>query len=135
MKSYLAIISVALIGASALPAQIRLTPAGAGTLTGIVRDAVGQPVDSAEVIIQSADKRTTTKADGSFRFEELKQGVYVVAARRVGYLPQTRSVNVGPIGGVVAFGLVSLFNTLPTVVTSASRGGLSGVVGDSAYNI
>jgi hypothetical protein len=45
-----------------------------------------------------------------------------------------RSIVVDSAGGVGAFALLPLARAMPPVVSSASRGGLSGVVGDTAFN-
>jgi hypothetical protein len=120
-------------------AQQGATPAppprqGPRTLVGIVTDTSGNAIDSADVLIASLRRRTTTSHDGLFKFADLNPGAYSVSVRRVGYYPQTRTVTVDTAGGSTAFSLVPHITGLPPVVTSAARGGLSGVVGDTAYN-
>ena len=110
-------------------------PQGPGLLTGVVTDTAGTPIDSVDVYISSLQLRAPSTADGSFRFEKIKPGRYDVSARRIGYLPQVHRVVVGENGGAVRFSLVPAPRTLPPVVTSAVRGGLSGAIGDTAYNI
>jgi hypothetical protein len=117
---------------SRLPAPPLLGP---GILSGVVADTGGVAIDSVDVYIASQQLRTLTRADGSFRFDKLKPGRYDVSARRIGYLPQLRRVTVGEGGGSVRFALVPAPRTLPPIVTAAARGGLSGVIGDTAYNI
>ncbi len=112
-----------------------LKPAGPRTIVGIVRDTLGNPVDSAELLIASVKRRTVTGPDGTFRFDDVKPGSYDIAARKLGLYPQVRTVMVGDNGGAVSFSLVPGTRALPPVVTSAARGGLSGVIGDTAYNI
>lgn len=110
-------------------------PLGAGILNGVVGDTAGTPIDSVEVYIASLQLRALSGANGSFRFDKVKPGRYDVSARRFGYLPQVRRVTVGEAGGSTRFALVPAPRTLPPVVTAAVRGGLSGVIGDTAYNI
>jgi len=110
-------------------------PAGPKTLVGIVTDTIGNPVDSVELVISSLKRTTMSKADGTFRFDDVKSGPYQVVARRLGYYPQVQSATVDDKGGVVSFSLVLGFRALPPVITAAARGGLSGVIGDTAYNI
>jgi carboxypeptidase family protein len=133
-----ALLAVAMLAASSAGAQ-RATmappPPGPKTLVGIVSDTLGNPVDSVEVFITSLKRRTMSAADGAFRFEDLKPGAYDVTTRRLGYLPQLRKVNVGDVGGTTAFSLIPYMRGLPPVVSSSPRGGLSGVIGDTAYNI
>jgi hypothetical protein len=131
-----ALLAIAIVAASSVDAQ-RPTPppAGARTLVGIVSDTLGNPVDSAEVFITSLKRRATSGADGTFRFDDLKPSTYEVSARKLGYLPQLRNVKVDDEGGTTAFSLIPYVRGLPPVVSSSPRGGLSGVVGDTAYNI
>jgi hypothetical protein len=115
--------------ATALPA-----PAGPRTIVGVVTDTSGRAIDSVEVFVTSVKRRTTTNADGTFRFDDVKAGTYQLNTRKLGFFPQVRSVKVDDAGGTVAFRLVRSSYGLPAVVTTSTRPGLSGVVGDTAYN-
>ncbi len=110
-------------------------PAGPKTLVGIVTDTLGNPVDSVELVISSLKRHAMSASDGTFRFDDIKPGPYQVLARRLGYYPQVQSTTVDDKGGVVSFSILLGIRALPPVVTSAARGGLSGVIGDTAYNI
>jgi hypothetical protein len=110
-------------------------PAGPKTLVGIVTDTLGNPVDSVEIVISSIKRQAMSKPDGTFRFDDVKPGSYQVLARRLGYYPQVQSTTVDDKGGVVSFSILLGIRALPPVVTSVARGGLSGVIGDTAYNI
>ena len=114
------------------PPLIATRPAGPGTIVGAVVDSMSTPIEGADVMIVSARRSTQTGADGRFRFDEVPRGRYELRVRRIGYDPQVRSVRVGDDGGAVDFVLTPRPQALPTVVTSAVRGGLAGVVGDSA---
>jgi hypothetical protein len=107
---------------------------GARKIVGVVRDTTGFPIDSVEVSIVSLKRRVSSKADGMFRFDDVAPGTYEVRVRKFGYAPQVRSVVVDSLGATGAFAMVPLTQVLRPVVTSASRGGLSGVVGDTAFN-
>jgi len=135
---FAAMLTVALLAASSAGAQ-RATmappPAGPKTLVGIVSDTAGNPVDSVEVFITALKRRTMSAPNGAFRFDDIKSGTYAVSTRRLGYLPQLRRVTVGDDGGTAAFSLIPYMRGLPPVVSSSPRGGLSGVIGDTAYNI
>jgi hypothetical protein len=128
-----------LAGASALAQQpgapSSFQPAGPRTIVGIVTDTVGNAIDSVDVLLVSAKRRTMTSADGHFRFDDVKPGTYELSTRRLGFFPQVRAVKVGDAGGAVSFKLVRTSYGLPPVVTTSTRLGLSGVVGDTAYNI
>ena len=110
-------------------------PAGPKTLVGIVTDTLGNPVDSVELVISSLKRQTMSRSDGTFRFDDVKPGPYQVLARRLGYYPQVQSTTVDDKGGVVSFSILLGIRALPPVVSSVARGGLSGVIGDTAYNI
>jgi hypothetical protein len=114
--------------------EITLRRAGPRTLTGIVRDTTGFAIDG-EVMIVQLRRRVTASADGRFSFADVKPGRYQVGVRRLGYFPQVKTVTVSEDGGVVEFLLVPLRASLPPVVTSAARGGLSGVIGDTSFSV
>jgi hypothetical protein len=126
--------SVATIEAAAQERRPRIVsrPAGPGTIVGVVADTAANPIEGVEVTLLSPRRTTLTGRDGGFRFDELPNGRYDLRARRIGYDPQARAVRVGDDGGAVDFTLTPRPQALPTVVTSAVRGGLAGVVGDSA---
>lgn len=105
------------------------------TIVGIVTDTAGKAVDSAEVVVASPDRRTVTGADGRFQLDDIKPGSYALVARKLGFFPQSRRVTVDSAGGSVKFELVQRPYSLPPVISTATRLGLSGVVGDTAYNI
>lgn len=114
------------------PARIVSRPAGPGTIVGVVADTAGNRIEGAEVMIVSARRTTQTAGDGSFRFDDVPRGRYDLRVRRIGYDPQARSVRVEDDGGAVDFSLTPRPQALPTIVTSAVRGGLAGFVRDSA---
>jgi Carboxypeptidase regulatory-like domain len=104
---------------------------GPGVMTGVVRDTLGLTLEDVEVTIPKLQRRTTSRADGTFRFDDLRNGTYIVRARRLGYAAQTREIKVGSLGGSGDFGLWPIPHALPALVSSAARGGLSGVVDDA----
>ena len=118
--------AVVVVGAPDLP--------GPRKLVGVVRDTSNVPIDSAEISIPSLQRRAYTKLDGSFAFANIKPGKYEVRTRKLGYAPQIREMTVADSGGTGAFSLVPLPYVLRPVVTTTARGGLSGVVGDTAFN-
>jgi carboxypeptidase family protein len=109
--------------------------AGPQTIVGVVTDTTGIPLDSVDLLISSVKRRAMSGPDGTFRFDDLRPGKYQIAARRLGFYPQVHDVTVGDKGGVVSFSLLPGIPALPPVVSSVARGGLSGVIGDTAYNI
>ena len=134
------VLGVALCLATTADAQrrdsVQIPLPGPRTLVGFVADQLDRPIAGAEVYITSQGLTTQTGPDGSFRFNDIKPGRYQIGARKLGYYPQGQQVEVGDNGGATAFWLTSRGPfTLPTIVSSAARGGLSGVVGDTAYKI
>ncbi|MEP6491316.1 MAG: carboxypeptidase regulatory-like domain-containing protein [bacterium] len=108
-------------------------PPGPRKIAGVVRDTSGVPVGEVEVTIPQLQRRAITQLDGSFHFEDIGRGNYAVRARKLGYAPQIRTILVDASGGAGAFALVPLPQALAPVVVTVARGGLSGVVGDTAF--
>ena len=106
---------------------------GARKLAGVVRDTIGFPVDGVEITIAASHRRAKSSGNGAFQFEDIAPGTYEVRARKLGYAPQVRTIVVDSAGGAGAFALIPVPVPLLPVVSSAARGGLSGVVGDTAY--
>ena len=66
------------------------------TITGVVRDSSGRPLEAAEVWLVG-EGQTVTGADGSFRFVGLKNPIRSwIAARHIGYFPTQTSVTAEP---------------------------------------
>jgi hypothetical protein len=105
---------------------------GPRRVVGIVVDTAGNPIEGAEVIIPGLVRRIFTAGDGTFRLDSIGKGNHLMRARKIGYAPQFREVAVDTAGGVIAFALVPITTALPAMVSTASRRGLSGFVGDLA---
>ena len=106
---------------------------GARKIAGVVRDTIGFPIDGVEVTIASSHRRATSSGNGAFAFENIGPGTYEVRARKLGYAPQTRTIVVDSAGGTGAFAMMPIPIPLLPVISSATRGGLSGVVGDTSF--
>ena len=106
---------------------------GARKMAGVVRDTIGFPIDGVEITIAVSHRRATTSGNGAFQFENIAPGTYEVRARKLGYAPQVRMIVVDSAGGTGAFAMMSIPIPLLPVISSASRGGLSGVVGDTSF--
>ncbi|MES2177402.1 MAG: carboxypeptidase regulatory-like domain-containing protein [Gemmatimonadota bacterium] len=111
------------------------TKPGPRLMTGVVRDTGDFLLDGAEITLPAIRRRTFSKPDGTFRLDSLPRGKYEVRARKFGYAPQIRTVIVDSLGGIAEFALLPMPRALPAVIASAVRGGLSGVVADTSYNI
>ena len=106
---------------------------GARIMLGIVRDTAGFPIPGAEVIIPGLAKRLVANGDGVFRFDDVPKGRHTMRARKLGYAPQVREFTVDTAGGIAEFELLPLARALPPVVSSSDRPGISGIVGDTAF--
>ena len=135
MRATLTSLLVVATASAAAAQQPDTTLRGPGrTIVGIVIDTADNVLDSAEVFVASLRRSTAADTAGRFRFADVKPGEYQVAARRLGYYPQTRTVTVTKdSGGVARFVLVPYTRSLDPVVSSARRGGLTGVVGDTGW--
>lgn len=108
-------------------------PEGPGTLVGLVVDSLGRPVVNATVYILSPRRTTVTRPNGTFRFDSLPNGKYVIGARAIGYISSAGEVPVTDKGGVAIIQVRQFSTVLPSVSTTATRTGLSGVIADTAY--
>lgn len=84
-----------ILGGFALPASPQ--PPAPGTITGRVTTAEGEPVPGAEVFLAELRRRATTAEDGSFRFDAVPPGEYLLEAssERLGSSVQRVSVTAG----------------------------------------
>lgn len=106
---------------------------GPRALGGVARDTFALPIDSVEISIPDLKRRALTDGEGKFRFDQVRPGEYDVRARKIGYAPQVVTVKVDSAGGVGVFELLQLRRALPPVIVNAARGGIGGVVGDTAF--
>lgn len=58
---------------------------GQGRITGTVSDSAKRPIVDAEVFLRPIGRRARTDSLGRFSFSDLKNGTYVLVARRLGY--------------------------------------------------
>lgn len=103
------------------------------TISGIVTDEQGEPVEGATVyIVTDGDTLTTeTLANGSFAFEKLVDGIYTLFAEASGY----QSKRVGDVSVAnnrpvaLSFSLTAISGTISGTVTNSKTGtGLEGTV-------
>lgn len=107
---------------------------GAKRLVGVVRDTFQFAIDSAEVTIPVLQRRLMSDSGGKFTFADVKPGKYIVRARKIGYAPSAAYVDVDSSGGVGTIDMMPLQRALPPMIIAVARGGISGVVGDTAYH-
>lgn len=126
---------------TALVGSLCLTPVGAdaqaplaGRISGQVVSASGQPIENADVYVEQLQRRVRTGAGGQFRFLDVKNGKYTVGVRSVGYIEQSTKVTVNEKGAPLKFIMERAPFSLPSRITVASRGGLSGIIADTGYH-
>jgi hypothetical protein len=137
-----ALLSIALAGVARAQDPVRLPSVQitatmekphARAIIGVARDTGAVPIEGVELSIVDLKRRVFAGVDGKFRFDDIKPGEYSVRARKVGYAPQIRTVNVDEDGGVSEFALLPIPQPLEPVVVNAARGGLGGVIGDTSF--
>lgn len=134
--SFLAIVIA--IGASEATAQC--TPGGPANPVAIKRAIVGTVMDTSHQVLENVTvgirkprRQAKTDAQGRFTLPDLDTGTYEISVLRIGYETAMQSYVVTDTGGVARFCLIPEPRELPSIVTSAKRLGLSGVIGDSTY--
>lgn len=108
-------------------------PAGPNTVVGVVVDTSDIPLADVTVMIRSLNRQTRSRSDGTFRFDSIPMGTHEISARSVGLIVGVQKVLVGSDGAAVRIMMIRYGTALAAMVTTASRGGLSGVIGDTAY--
>lgn len=130
-----AVLAVAALTARA-PRALAQAPAApepvAGTLSGVVVDSTNTPIRDIAVYLYERREQVRTGADGRFRFTDVSKGTYTLSARSVGFIGVTQRLKVSAQGAEVRLKLARLERSLPPVVTTASRGGLAGIIADTA---
>lgn len=112
-------------GGPATPAAVKQA------IVGIVLDQANQPLEDADVFIRNPRRQARTRADGRFQLMDLDTGVYEVIIRKIGYTIFAWEYVVTDSGGVARVCLARETRILPPSITAVSRGGLSGIIGDS----
>jgi hypothetical protein len=107
-------------------------PATPRTITGIVMDSAHHVLENAQVMIAKPRREARTNARGIFRLADLDTGTYELTVRRIGHEIALQKYIVTDSGGVARFCLFTEIQGLAPVITSVFRGGISGVVGDTA---
>jgi iron complex outermembrane receptor protein len=82
-----------LCGASAPGRSADSPPAERATVAGSVRDAQGQPIEGARIVLAEFGLDATTGGNGEFSFAPVPAGRYQLLVQRVGYAPLLRAVD------------------------------------------
>jgi hypothetical protein len=102
---------------------------GTAVLSGVVRDENGTPIREALVVVDpdSLSLRMRTGTDGRYRLTT-PTGQYEVRVVRIGFRPQSHTITVTAPSTELNIVLQGIALPLDTVVVSASRPGLYGLV-------
>lgn len=125
--------AILLMGPIRAESQTASPQTAPGIIRGTVVDSAGRPVENIDVSVEQLQRRMRTSADGRFLFVDVKSGKYTVNVRGIGYESASTKVTVKDSAVLVRFTLTRKPFSLPARVTTASRGGLSGVIADTGY--
>lgn len=98
------------------------------TVSGVVRDTLGQPLEDAVVVLNPTEALRAGRADaaGRFRFDRINPGRYTMRTTWIGYVPDERTIVV-PEGGLeVEIRLTPIAFRLDTLTVVARRTGIFG---------
>jgi hypothetical protein len=102
----------------------------------VVRDMFGAVVQGATVNAGNDGRRATTDAQGRFRVEGLpSRDSLEIVVRRLGYLPLVFRAALVPGENIFTFELQQIAQMLEAMRTEVPESGLSGIVGDTAFDI
>ena len=133
--------ALALVFAVAAPAYAAAIPSG--QITGLINDALGQPIAGARVALQSPDGHslgtTQTDAAGRYSFSGIAPGIYAVLANKTDFLPGTDIVTLTADTGHASTITLASTATLTVQVTARkldrARNGIAVSTGSSNYRI
>jgi len=119
---------VSFVAGAFLIAASSATAQGGAIVSGLVTDTAGVPVLSAVVSVAGTDLVTATDYRGAFQLRGLAPGSYEVRARRLGFTPSARTVQItaGQSPERVNFALSALPTTVKAVIVEASQVEYSG---------
>ena len=115
MLAMSAAVSVSLLLPASLIAQ-------QSTVTGAITDTAASPVAGVRVVIIELGRRTQTDAEGRYRLGSVPAGTYTFSFSRLGFVPQTRKVQVTATGTAIDLRLSPAGIDLAPVQVTASTG-------------
>lgn len=104
----------------------------AAVLTARIVDGTGRAVPDADVFVVQLDRTVRSGRNGVFRLTPVPAGRYTVGVRKVGHLPISATITAAADAVPADIELVVITTRIAAMVTTARRGGLSGVVSDTA---
>ena len=79
--------TLALVSALAAAGSTAAAQEKGATISGVVRDSAGTPIEMAEIRIAGTKLRTTSGLMGQFRLDDVPAGKFWFGVRRMGYAP------------------------------------------------
>ena len=119
----------------AVPLRVAAQKPATAVLSGVVKNADGQPIPNVAVDVDVAKKHAVTDEHGRFRITKLPADSVVLIARRVGLVPQTIEIALVPGQNDVTVTMEPVPQVLDAIRNATEQTGLFGVVGDTAFDI
>ncbi|WP_205502165.1 TonB-dependent receptor [Rufibacter psychrotolerans] len=98
-----------------------LAQQGGRSVSGLVTNQAGQPVEFVTVALEGTVLGTNTNADGSFLISGVKPGTYTLRVGGVGFSAVTQTVDLTGQNAVVSITIKENRNALQEVIISANR--------------
>ena len=99
--------------------------AGGQSITGIIQNEKGNPIDGATISILNTSFQTISNQKGSFAFNELKNGKYTLSIKSLGYADVSKEININATNNSkttdVKITLIASTNQLDEVVVTAEK--------------
>ena len=97
----------------------------AQSVTGVLQNEKGSPIDGATVSILNTSFQTISNQKGYFSFNELKNGNYTLSIKSLGYADVSKEININATNNVkttdIKFTLIASTNQLDEVVVTAEK--------------
>lgn len=121
----------ALLATVAIPVAGQAVPR---TISGVVRDTLGRPLEDAVVVLNPNETLRAGRADaaGRFRFDRINPGRYALRTAWIGYVPDERTIVVPEAGIEIEIRLTPIAFRLDTLAVVARRTGIFGVTVERA---
>src|SRR5919112_5567753 len=86
------LVAAALAAGPPAVADTDSTDRAASTLSGVVTDTTGAPLELVRVTVLEAERTVLTNPDGRYLIEDLPTGTYAISFALVGYAPQVHHI-------------------------------------------
>ena len=97
----------------------------AQSITGVVQNEKGNPIDGATISILNNSMQTISNQKGYFSFDELKNGKYTLSIKSLGYAEISKEININATNNSkstdIKFTLIASTNQLDEVVVTAEK--------------